>query len=55
MHSLMRECDEYFCTKCHKRWGVDEDAPTCVSEYQARRLKGLQHIQQLKRMVRDSK
>lgn len=26
-HAARREGDEYVCTLCRKRWGVDEDAP----------------------------
>jgi hypothetical protein len=28
-HSEIRQGDEVFCTKCRKRWGVEEVAPTC--------------------------
>ncbi len=26
-HLASRQGDEYFCSRCTKRWGVDEDAP----------------------------
>jgi hypothetical protein len=26
-HLTARQSDEYFCSKCGKRWGVDENAP----------------------------
>lgn len=26
-HLAIRQSDEYYCTRCSKRWGVDEDAP----------------------------
>lgn len=29
-HQLITEGDEYKCTKCHKRWGFDDDdIPGC--------------------------
>lgn len=31
-HDEIREGDEIYCTKCHKRWGVDEEAPPCVEK-----------------------
>lgn len=32
-HSATRQSDEYFCSKCGKRWGVDESAPeACTTE-----------------------
>lgn len=29
-HEAVQQSDEWFCGKCGKRWGVDEDAPGCV-------------------------
>lgn len=26
-HRTRVESDEYFCVRCHCRWGIDEDAP----------------------------
>lgn len=26
-HLAIRQSDEYYCTRCSKRWAVDEDAP----------------------------
>lgn len=31
-HNTIREGDEYYCTDCGKRWGIDEDAPDCVDD-----------------------
>lgn len=44
MHKLIRENDEYFCTRCSKRWSIDEDPPKCLD----RRENNLRHIQQLR-------
>lgn len=30
LHRPRREADEFFCIRCHKRWGVSEAAPECV-------------------------
>lgn len=32
-----RQSDEFFCPTCHKRWGVDEEAPDCV-EHDSQKL-----------------
>lgn len=29
-HNLVRESDEYFCTRCGKRWDIHEDEPECI-------------------------
>lgn len=31
-HTTIREQDEYYCTKCGKRWDVNEEAPECEEE-----------------------
>ena len=41
-HIMIRESDEYRCTVCCKRWGVDEDEPVCL---EVKPVKGLpEHI-----------
>jgi len=55
MHDLVREQDEYFCIRCHKRWSVGEQEPYCVSDFKAKRLKSIHQVQKLKRKLRDSK
>lgn len=35
-HLATRQGDEYFCSRCHKRWGVDEDAPERCEDFNAR-------------------
>jgi len=29
-HRARREQDEFVCTRCGKRWAVDEDEPECL-------------------------
>lgn len=31
-HNEIREGDEKYCTRCHKRWGINEDAPPCLDK-----------------------
>ena len=35
-HRTRREQDEFFCTRCHKRWAVGEAPPECVPLGQAK-------------------
>ena len=30
IHEPVRQNDEYWCSKCRKRWDVDDDEPECV-------------------------
>lgn len=30
-HKRHRQTDEWWCSKCKKRWGVDEEEPDCVA------------------------
>jgi hypothetical protein len=40
-HKTIREQDEFYCTRCHKRWDVKESPPVCES---VRRVKYLKFI-----------
>lgn len=48
-HREIREGDEVFCTKCHKRWGIDEDAPSCVDSKVSNNRK---HINELRKVLK---
>lgn len=51
-HREIREGDEVFCTRCHKRWGIDEEAPLCISNKELRKQKNKQQINKLRRMLK---
>jgi len=55
MHDLIREQDEYYCTRCHKRWDVADEQPYCVSDFKAKRLNSIHQIQKLKRKLEGMK
>ena len=48
-HNTIREQDEYYCTKCGKRWGIHEGEPSCITDKQHRRAKSLDRVKQLRK------
>lgn len=47
-HNEIREGDEVYCTRCHKRWGIDEDAPPCIDEKEVRKNENIKRITKLR-------
>jgi hypothetical protein len=38
-HTRYREGDEFYCTKCGKRWGANEIPPPCSGRHRQEYLK----------------
>lgn len=48
-HTIIREQDEYYCTKCGKRWDIHESEPSCITDKQYRRAKSLDKVRELRK------
>lgn len=47
-HNPIREQDEYYCTKCGKRWDIHETPPQCIKPTDKRQA-SIKQVQKLRK------